>query len=98
VPSFACESQELALLAKLLRGGAQSLEAGAHVVWTINNPDVLTIDVCTGQDRALRLLRAHIAVYRAKVRADAAQRARRQSARAFACTLFTAQRWETGRD
>jgi putative phosphoesterase len=48
-------------------------------------PDVITIDVCAGEDSALRLLLTHIAVYGAKVRADAAQMAARHSARIVVC-------------
>ncbi|HET8935803.1 MAG TPA: hypothetical protein VFN67_20285 [Polyangiales bacterium] len=76
------------MLAKLLRRGAHCLEAGADVVCTIDNPDLLTIEVCTGQDSDLRLLHPHIAGYHAQVRADAAKLVTRQSARPFACTFL----------
>jgi len=48
-------------------------------------PDVVTIDVCAGEQSALRLLITHIAVYGAKLRADAAQLAARHSARIVVC-------------
>jgi putative phosphoesterase len=48
-------------------------------------PDVVTIDVCAGDQSALRLLITHIAVYGAKLRADAAQLAARHSARIVVC-------------
>ena len=48
-------------------------------------PDVITIDVCAGEDSALRVLLTHIAVYGAKLRADAAQLASRHSARLVVC-------------
>jgi putative phosphoesterase len=48
-------------------------------------PDVVTIDVCAGEQSALRLLITHIAVYGAKLRADAAQLAVRHSARLVVC-------------
>jgi putative phosphoesterase len=48
-------------------------------------PDVVTIDVCAGSNSALRLVITHIAVYGAKLRADAAQLAARHSARLVVC-------------
>lgn len=48
-------------------------------------PDVIAIDVCAGEDSALRLVLTHIAVYGAKLRADAAQLAARHSARIVVC-------------
>lgn len=48
-------------------------------------PDVVTIDVCAGEQSALRLVITHIAVYGAKLRADAAQLAARHSARIVVC-------------
>jgi len=48
-------------------------------------PDVVTINVCAGDQSALRLLITHIAVYGAKLRADAAQLAARHSARIVVC-------------
>jgi putative phosphoesterase len=48
-------------------------------------PDVVTIDICAGEQTALRLLITHIAVYGAKLRADAAQLATRHSARIVVC-------------
>jgi uncharacterized protein len=48
-------------------------------------PDVVSIDVCAGEQSALRLVITHIAVYGAKLRADAAQLAARHSARIVVC-------------
>jgi putative phosphoesterase len=48
-------------------------------------PDVVTVDVCAGGESALRILITHIAVYGAKLRADAAQLATRHSARLVVC-------------
>jgi hypothetical protein len=48
-------------------------------------PDVVTIDVCAGEQSALRLMITHIAVYGAKLRADAAQIAARHTARIVVC-------------
>ena len=48
-------------------------------------PDVVTIDVCAGEQSALRLMITHIAVYGAKLRADAAQLAAQRNARIVVC-------------
>jgi putative phosphoesterase len=48
-------------------------------------PDVVTVDVCAGGESALRILLTHIAVYGAKLRADAAQLAQRHSAGLVVC-------------
>jgi uncharacterized protein len=48
-------------------------------------PDVVTVNVCAGEQSALRLLITHIAVYGPKLRADAAQLAARHSARIVVC-------------
>lgn len=54
-------------------------ERAAHL------PDVVTIDVRAGEQSALRLLVTHIAVYGARLRADAAQLAERHGARVIVC-------------
>ena len=48
-------------------------------------PDVVAVDVRAGEQSALRLLVTHIAVYGAKLRADAAQIAARHAARIVIC-------------
>ena len=48
-------------------------------------PDVIGLDVLSGDSRALTLLLLHIAVYGAKIRADAAQLAHERGARLIVC-------------
>lgn len=48
-------------------------------------PDAVRVDVCAGQQSALRLLLTHIAVYGPKLRADAAQLAAQHGARLIVC-------------
>jgi putative phosphoesterase len=48
-------------------------------------PDVITIDVRSGDHSAMKLLLMHIAVYGPKIRADAARMAHEQGARLIVC-------------
>lgn len=70
---------QLAKIAKVIAVRGNIDERAPHL------PDVVTIDVCAGKQSALRLLITHIAVYGAKLRADAAQLAQRHSARIVVC-------------
>jgi len=70
---------ELAKIARVIAVSGNIDERASHM------PDVIALDVLAGDSRAFGLLLLHIAVYGAKIRADAARLAGERDARLIVC-------------